>query len=139
MYYHQTDRFYHNPYSVKYQRNKSILQTDQPSNGFYYTVQYGESIFSISQAFHVPMMDIIDVNRLSPPYVIYPGQRLLIPESGSIPYENGRIYIVQPGDTLYTLAQNFNTTVDRIAAFNNILEPDLIYPGQRLIIPSEER
>lgn len=105
-------------------------------NGFYYSVKYGESVFSISQTFNVTMEDIIVTNRLSPPYIIYPGQRLFIPYPTHTPPGIGRIYIVQPGDTLFTLAQIFNTSVERIVEINNISDPNLIYPGQRLIISS---
>ena len=44
------------------------------------------------------------------------------------------IYTVQNGDTLWKLAKRFNTTVEDILAVNDIENPDLIYPGQRLII-----
>lgn len=45
-------------------------------------------------------------------------------------------YIVQPGDTLYLIAQRFNTTVDAIVALNpQITNPNLIFPGQRITIP----
>jgi murein DD-endopeptidase MepM/ murein hydrolase activator NlpD len=45
-------------------------------------------------------------------------------------------YIVQPGDTLSLIARRYNTTVQAIAELNGILNPNLIYMGQRLIIPS---
>ena len=44
------------------------------------------------------------------------------------------IYVVQPGDTLWCLAKKFNTTVDDIVELNDIENPDLIYPGQKLLI-----
>ncbi len=44
------------------------------------------------------------------------------------------IYVVQPGDTLWNLAKKFNTTVDDIVELNDIENPDLIYPGQKLLI-----
>lgn len=44
------------------------------------------------------------------------------------------IYTVQKGDTLWKLAKRFNTTVEDILEVNDIENPDLIYPGQRLII-----
>lgn len=44
-------------------------------------------------------------------------------------------YIVQSGDTLYMIAQRHNTTISRILADNpEIKSPDLIYPGQIIII-----
>jgi len=43
-------------------------------------------------------------------------------------------YTVQPGDTLAEIAHRFNTTVAGIVQLNNITNPDLIYPGQVLLI-----
>jgi murein DD-endopeptidase MepM/ murein hydrolase activator NlpD len=47
-------------------------------------------------------------------------------------------YVVQPGDTLYNIAQRFGTTVKAIADANGILDPALIEAGQRLRIPGAE-
>lgn len=44
-------------------------------------------------------------------------------------------YIVKPGDTLSGIALRFGTTYQEIAAYNNISNPNLIYAGQRLLIP----
>lgn len=44
------------------------------------------------------------------------------------------IYVVQKGDTLWNLAKKFNTTVSDIVELNDIENPDLIYPGQKLLI-----
>ncbi|SHM20048.1 spore coat assembly protein SafA [Caldanaerovirga acetigignens] len=47
------------------------------------------------------------------------------------------IYIVQKGDTLWKIAKRYNVTLDAIIKANNIANPDLIYPGQKLIIPRQ--
>lgn len=44
-------------------------------------------------------------------------------------------YVVRGGDCLYTIAQRFGTTVGAIVQANGLLTPDLIYPGQQLLIP----
>lgn len=44
------------------------------------------------------------------------------------------IYVVQKGDTLWNIAKKYNNTVDDIVEINDIENPDLIYPGQRLLI-----
>lgn len=47
---------------------------------------------------------------------------------------NEIIYIVKSGDTLSTIAQKYNTTYQKIAKDNNISNPNLIYPNQKLVI-----
>ncbi len=44
------------------------------------------------------------------------------------------IYVVQSGDTLWSIAKKYNTTVDDILAVNDIENPEMIYPGQKLLI-----
>ncbi|MCR4441282.1 MAG: peptidoglycan-binding protein [Peptococcaceae bacterium] len=46
-------------------------------------------------------------------------------------------YIVQPGDTLYIIAQKFGVSVEALVQANNITNPDLIFTGQVLTIPKE--
>jgi LysM repeat protein len=48
------------------------------------------------------------------------------------------IYTVQPGDTLSGIALLYGSTVQAIVIANNIMNPNLIYPGAVLIIPVEE-
>ncbi len=46
-------------------------------------------------------------------------------------------YTIQAGDTLFSIANRFNTTVNAIMAANpQISDPDLIIPGQTIVIPS---
>lgn len=47
---------------------------------------------------------------------------------------NETIYIVKSGDTLSAIAEKYNTTYQKIAKDNNISNPNLIYPNQKLVI-----
>lgn len=47
-------------------------------------------------------------------------------------------YVVRTGDTLYKIAQRFNTTVERLIALNNITDPNMIMVGMVLTISSEQ-
>jgi len=49
------------------------------------------------------------------------------------------VHIVQRGETLFSIAQRYSSTVDGIAHANGIPDPRQIYIGQRLVIPSGER
>lgn len=46
------------------------------------------------------------------------------------------VYSVQEGDTLGSIAQNFNTTVELLVEVNNIDDPNNLFVGQELIIPA---
>lgn len=49
----------------------------------------------------------------------------------------GRVYIVERGDSLRKIANKFNTTVAAIVAANpDIKNPNLIYAGQRIVLPT---
>ena len=50
---------------------------------------------------------------------------------------SGKIYIVEVGDSLGKIAQKFGTTTEKIVARNKLVNPSLIRPGQKLIIPTE--
>jgi len=45
------------------------------------------------------------------------------------------VYVVKPGDTLGSIADQFGTTVEAIVQANNIKDPDVIKEGQELVIP----
>jgi len=68
--------------------------------------------------------------------LIYPNQVLLLP--GAIIYGNNGYdtYLVYRGDTLKSLALRFGTSVDTLVSLNSILNVNLIYEGQRLVVPS---
>ena len=51
---------------------------------------------------------------------------------------SGPVYIVQPGDTLSSIAARFGVTVDELMLANNISDPNLLSAGQQLIIPGLE-
>ena len=46
------------------------------------------------------------------------------------------IYVVQPGDTLWSIARQYGVTVAQIAALNQIPDPDVLVVGQALLILS---
>lgn len=50
----------------------------------------------------------------------------------------GPIYIVQPGDSLYSIAARFNVSLDELLAVNGIADPNTLAAGQQLIIPGLE-
>lgn len=60
---------------------------------------------------------------------------LALPVSAQDPTPEPQVYVVEPGDTLYSIAERFGSTVEAIVAANDIADARLINPGQKLIIP----
>lgn len=48
------------------------------------------------------------------------------------------VYIVQPGDTIFSIASRFGTTADALCTYNNLPDCTIIHPGQELLIPTPE-
>ena len=99
-------------------------------------VQPGENLFRIGLHYGVDAATLAAYNGISDPTLIYVGQKIRIPVSGGgYTGSSGQIYVVQPGDTLYTIAVSFNVTVQALMNANGISDPDTIYIGQKLIVP----
>ena len=48
---------------------------------------------------------------------------------------SGPVYVVQPDDTLYSIAARFNVSIDSLMSANNITDANLLGVGQQLVIP----
>jgi len=120
----------------------------------YHAVRYGETLFCIGRAYAVPPQAIALQNGLGYPYWVRIGQRLAIPnvpwryvptglvcarqfDGGTpLPPPTCRVtHMVLLGDTLYSIAGRYQSSVWAIVSANNIANPNLIFPGQVLCIP----
>lgn len=102
-----------------------------------YTVEPGDTLFSIARRFGSTVADVAQANGLTNVAQIVVGERLVIPNcssGGEPPSGECTTYVVRSGDTLFSLAQRFGTTVSDIALQNNIVNPSQIFVGQTLTI-----
>jgi D-gamma-glutamyl-meso-diaminopimelic acid endopeptidase CwlS/peptidoglycan endopeptidase LytE len=107
-----------------------------------YTVISGDSLWKVSQTYHVTIDQLKQWNNLSSD-ILYVNQNLLIvpPSSQTAaattadPATANSIYTVKSGDSLSVIAKSFNTTVDGIKTLNG-LTSDIIKVGQQLKIPT---
>lgn len=99
-----------------------------------YVVQRGDTLSAIARRYGTTVSNLMAYNGLTST-TIYVGQRVLIPASGTPdPRPQYPIsYVVQRGDTLYSIAQRYGTTVTALKQVNG-LTSDYIYVGQRLTI-----
>ena len=97
-----------------------------------HVVQRGETLFSIAQHYGVDMDAILIRNNIIDPNRIVAGQILIIP-TGAVTVP--RVHVVAAGETLYSLAIRYNTTVEALVATNS-LGSSAIVVGQVLTLPS---
>ncbi|MBN2303189.1 MAG: LysM peptidoglycan-binding domain-containing protein [Anaerolineae bacterium] len=123
----------------------SVVQHDAPvlaQGPTTHTVQPGENLYRIALRYGTTWPVLAAANNITNPNMIYVGQVLTIPGSGtvvvpptSVPPQTGGTYTVVAGDTLSRIAARFGTTVAALVQANNIVNPNLIYVGQVLTIP----
>jgi LysM repeat protein len=113
-------------------------------------VQPGDTLIGISVAHKIGLAQLLELNQISPAQRLYVGQKLLLPSSSQVREqaqeedqntpsvsENEsatRIHIVQRGDYLGAIAKQYKTTPQAIIAANDLANPSLLVPGQKLII-----
>lgn len=101
-----------------------------------YIVQSGDNLSEIASKFGTTVQYLARINGIRNPNLIYPGEVLKIESSGIGKQQSNEniTYTVKYGDTLSEIAEKFGTTVSILVSLNGISNPDLIYPGQKLII-----
>lgn len=93
-----------------------------------YTVRQGNTLYAIAQFFQTTVNDILQYNNIQNPSMIYPGMELTIPAGSG----GGDYYVVRPGDSLWSIAQRYGTTVPELTRLSKLNNPNLVYPGQVL-------
>ena len=95
-----------------------------------YVVEKGDTLYGIASKFNITVDELKKANNLSN-NTLSIGQVLTIPSDNN---QNTIIYTVQKGDTLYSLARTYKTTVDEIKRLNNLTSNNLSL-NQKLILP----
>lgn len=129
----------------------SPVSTPEPPKLTYYTVQAGDTVWGIAQNFGVPVKALVEANSLSEPDRLQPGTELVIPVEGEAapdevpggepssvemgPTEGQLTHTVSGGENLWSIAQRYGTTVDEIAALNELDPEGILALGQELLIP----
>jgi len=107
-----------------------------------YVVRWGDTLYSIARRHGTTVWALARANHLLNHHVIYAGQRLTIPgraATSTPPSSSRSIHVVRRGDTLFSLARRYGTTVQALARANGLRNHNLIYVGQRLVIPGARR
>ena len=107
------------------------IPTKEDINSFSYIVQSGDTLYGLARKYNTTVDEIKRLNNLTN-NILQIGQVLKIPNGIETNYIN---YIVVKGDSLYSIAKKYNTTVDRIKELNN-LSSNTLQINQVLKIPT---
>ena len=96
-----------------------------------HVVKSGDTVHQIARRYSTSMDGIISANQLQNPNVLSVGQALIIPNDETR-------HTVSRGDTLYSIARRYGVSLQRLIAANpQITDPNRIYPGQTVVIPTD--
>ena len=105
----------------------------------YYRIQAGDSLYKIAQKFNISVDDLKEANPLLEPPNLQIGEIICIPVA-TPPVEcppGSTAYIVQAGDTFYSIGLKFNVSVEELKAANPEVEPTSLLIGQKICVPTE--
>lgn len=108
--------------------------------GNYYRIKAGDTFYKIARFFNISVDDLSEANPGVDPTKLFIGQIICIPlATPPITCPDNTIeYTIKAGDTLYKLAQTYNTTVEAIRRLNPTLEPTALLAGQKVCIPKPQ-
>lgn len=118
-----------------------------PENGIY-VIQAGDTLGQIAERYGLTLDELAAANGIFNPNAISQGQEIRIPTPGEVveeadaaaeetPAQGETVYVVQAGDTFFSIAQRFGFTVQELQTYNNIVDPTRIDVGQEIRIPAQ--
>ena len=113
--------------TISCNHNNSSNSDNSINNEITYTIQSGDILSSIASRFDTTVSNLVELNDIQNPNFIYAGDILKIQETSEY-----KIYTIQRGDTLSSIALKFDTTIKKLVELNNIQNPDLIYANTKI-------
>ncbi|MCR6108363.1 LysM peptidoglycan-binding domain-containing protein [Salipaludibacillus agaradhaerens] len=129
------------PGSEKTEREDSVPEKPEtPKETTVHIVQSGDTLFSLAKTYGMTVDEIKQLNYLAS-HNIYVGQKLTMTGTHEVESPSEQvtkaIYTIAPGETLWSVAQRLNLTVDEIKASNS-MKNDYVIIGQEIVIESSD-
>lgn len=123
-------------------KNAVAVKPTVTVSGSYYTIQSGDSWWSIANRFGMDMYQLAQLNGMSINTVIHPGQKIKVKgtiKNGAKPVKNTNTssYVVKPGDSWWSIAAKYGLSMYTLAARNGKTIYTVIHPGDRLTISGQ--
>lgn len=124
-----------------------------PVGGQQYVVRPGDSLYGIANAHGVALGDLLRANNLTNGHFLQVGQILVIPTGPQLGQPATtttiggagtgvqaaavakRVHTVQPGDSVFSIAQYYGVVPQELAQLNNLVDANVLQVGQQLVIP----
>lgn len=107
-----------------------------PTEGDYYTVQKGDSLWSIATKYGLTVDELKKLNNLTS-NTISVGMNLKVKAESEKPVEDYLVYTVKSGDSLWKIASMYDTTVDTLKSINN-LKNNTLTINQQILVPKSK-
>lgn len=121
------------PYAL--QAEQEIAQRNQKNTGTYYTIQSGDSFWTIAKKHGTSVNNLLKWNDLPSNAKLKPGQKLLVVNKTTTQKDDNKItYQIKNGDTLHKIASKFDVSKKDILSWNKVKNESYIHPGQELTI-----
>ena len=98
-------------------------------------VRAGDSLSRIADEHGVTLADLMAANGLTDPDLVFMGQVLVIPGVGAVSPAPSSNVVVEWGDSLSVIAEDYGVTVAELLALNGLTDPDSLFVGQELLVP----
>ncbi|MDR1570463.1 MAG: LysM peptidoglycan-binding domain-containing protein [Oscillospiraceae bacterium] len=110
-------------------------------DGNKYVIQKGDTFFALAQKYGVELADLITANPGVNPEKLEPGDIICIPKKTDAapnpPPCSGNKYVIQKGDTFYSISQKFDIALADLLAANPGMNPEKLEPGDIICVPKK--
>lgn len=123
-------------------KNNVTVKPTVTVSGSYYTIQSGDSWWSIANRFGMDMYQLAQLNGMSINTVIHPGQKIRVKgtiKNGAKPVKNTNtsFYVVKPGDSWWSIAAKHGLSMYALASRNGKTIYTVIHPGDKLTVSGQ--